>query len=217
MDDTWTRLTSRVAFLPHDDIDTDTIIPQVELVTVGRAGLGAGLFAHWRYDGGRTERPGFVLNQRPFRSARILAAGRNFGCGSSREHAAWALADFGIRCVLAPSFGPIFYRNCLRSRIAPLVVPAGTLDELRPALGPACHPAEVTVDLTAGRLALDRRTWPVEIPSEIVDYVVEGLDEVERTMRAEAEIERFEHAHPVPPVLPRPAARSGRRMQETPT
>jgi 3-isopropylmalate/(R)-2-methylmalate dehydratase small subunit len=220
--ETWTKLTSRVAPLPYDDIDTDTIIPQVELVTVGRTGLGAGLFAHWRYDGRRVERPDFVLNQQPYRTARILATGSNFGCGSSREHAAWALADFGIRCVLAPSFGPIFYRNCLRSRIAPLIVPADTLEEMRLSLGPACHPTEATVDLTARRFIADGRSWPLDVPPEITDYVVEGLDEVERTMRGEAEIERFENAHRVPPVPPRPAARSEhdarsrRDKQETP-
>lgn len=198
--DAWTEVTAKVAFLRHDDIDTDTIIPQVELVTTGKTGLGGGLFAHWRYDEQRRERPGFVLNEVPYRTARVLAAGRNFGCGSSREHAAWALADFGIRCVLAPSFGPIFYRNCLRSRIAPLTVPVEVLDEVQAVLGPASDARDLRVELRGGRLSAGDRAWSVALDPAITEYVVEGLDEVGRTVRSEADIARYERAHAIPAV-----------------
>lgn len=200
MTDTWETLTATAAFLPHDDIDTDTIIPQVELLATDRAGLAAGLFAPWRYTGHREERPEFVLNQPPYRRAQVLVAGRNFGCGSSREHAAWALAAFGVRCVLAVSFGPIFHRNCLRSRIAALTVPERTVEELRDALGPVAEPAPLRVELTAGRLSARGRSWPVEVSRDVREYVVEGLDEVSRSLRAEPEIAAYEHVHRVPPL-----------------
>ncbi|WP_416974858.1 3-isopropylmalate dehydratase small subunit [Streptomyces sp. 4F14] len=200
MTDTWETLTSTAAFLPYDDIDTDTIIPQVELLAADRAGLAAGLFAPWRYTADRRERPEFVLNQAPYRRAQVLVAGRNFGCGSSREHAAWALAAFGVRCVLAASFGPIFHRNCLRSRIAALTVPAQTLDELRDALGPTAGPAPLRVELAAGRLTAGERSWPVEVSRAVHEYVVEGLDEVARSLRAEPQIAAYEHVHRVPPL-----------------
>lgn len=196
----WSTVTSKVAFLMREDIDTDTIIPQVELITTGRTGLGAGLFANWRYESGRRERTDFVLNQRPYRTAQIFAAGSNFGCGSSREHAAWALADFGVRCLLAPSYGPIFYRNCLHSRIAPLVVSPQVLIELRSVLGPVCDARDLRVDLAAGQLRAGGRVWPVAVEAEVTEYVVQGLDDVGRTLRAESEITRFEHGHAVPAV-----------------
>jgi 3-isopropylmalate/(R)-2-methylmalate dehydratase small subunit len=198
--DPWSTVTSKVAFLVREDVDTDTIIPQVELITTGRTGLGGGLFANWRYDGGRDERPEFVLNQRPYRTARVLAAGRNFGCGSSREHAAWALADFGIQCVLAPSYGQIFYRNCLHSRIAPLVVDPEALTEIQTVLGPACDARDLTVDLRAGLLSAGAGSWPVQVDRAIFDYVVTGLDDVGLTLRSGDEISRYEHEHTVPAV-----------------
>lgn len=196
----WSTVTSKVAFLMREDVDTDTIIPQVELITTGRTGLGAGLFANWRYGPGREERPDFVLNQRPYRTAQILATGANFGCGSSREHAAWALADFGVRCLLAPSYGPIFYRNCLHSRIAPLVVSPQTLTEVQSVLGPACDARDLQVDLGAGQLTAGGRIWPVAVAADVTEYVVHGLDDVGRTLRAEGEIARFEQGHVVPAV-----------------
>jgi 3-isopropylmalate/(R)-2-methylmalate dehydratase small subunit len=196
----WSTVTSKVAFLMREDIDTDTIIPQVELITTGRTGLGGGLFANWRYEQDRRERPDFVLNQRPYRTAQIFAAGSNFGCGSSREHAAWALADFGVRCLLAPSYGQIFYRNCLHSRIAPLVVSLETLTELRSVLGPACDARDLRVDLTTGQLSAGGRVWPFSVEADVAEYVVHGLDDVGRTLRAEDEITRFEHGHAVPAV-----------------
>ena len=198
--DPWSTVTSKVAFLTRDDVDTDTIIPQVELITTGRTGLGGGLFANWRYGAERRERPEFVLNMLPYRTARVLAAGRNFGCGSSREHAAWALADFGVKCLLAPSYGQIFYRNCLRSRIAPLVVPPETLVEIQAVLGPACDARDLNVDLETGRLWTEARTWTVELDPAVAEYVVHGLDEVGRTLRAEPEIDTYERGHAVPAV-----------------
>ena len=118
-------LVSRAAPLLLDNVDTDTIIPSREMRSTGRTGLADGLFAPWRYGDAdaREENPDFVLNRPPYRDARILAAGANFGCGSSREHAVWALAEWGVRAVLAESFAPIFAGNCVRNGVLPAALP----------------------------------------------------------------------------------------------
>src|SRR5246500_3653947 len=112
------------------NVDTDAIIPKQFLKTIKRAGLGKALFSERRYNDNGEERPDFVLNQGPFRKAKILVAGDNFGCGSSREHAPWALLDFGIRCVISTSFGDIFYNNCFKNGILPIRVSQEDLDKL---------------------------------------------------------------------------------------
>jgi 3-isopropylmalate/(R)-2-methylmalate dehydratase small subunit len=188
----WSLLTAVVAPLRRDDVDTDVIIPQTELVVTTADGLAGGLFAGWRYDEQRRERPDFVLNIPRYRSARILVAGRNFGCGSSREHAVWALSDYGFRCVLAPSFGAIFYRNCLRSQVAPLRVDAGTLDAVVAEADGGTEPRPLTVDLVAGRLSVGDSAWVADVPDEVTRYVVDGLDEVGTTLRLAGAIEEFE-------------------------
>ena len=119
----FTTLTGVAAPLPVANVDTDKIIPARFLKTLTRTGLGKALFDGLRYDATGAERPDFVLNREPFRKAEILIALDNFGCGSSREHAPWALADFGIRCVIAPSFADIFYNNCFKNGILPIVLP----------------------------------------------------------------------------------------------
>jgi len=207
---TWSRLCSPVAFLPGDDIHTDTIIPQTEVVSTGRTGLAAGLFASWRYDEQHAERPEFVLNQPAYRNARILAVGRNFGCGSSREHAVSALAEFGIRCVLALGFAPIFQRNCLRSRIAPLTLPADRLDAIAGAVGRSGQPRELLIDLRAATLSCGSASWPVDLDGQIVEHVVNGLDEIDRTGWARTAITCFERSSPTDPIsLAASASRHG--------
>src|SRR5690349_8768828 len=126
----FTTLTSVAAPLPLANVDTDKIIPARFLKTIKRSGLGAHLFDSMRYDEDERERPKFVLNQEPYRHARILIAFENFGCGSSREHAPWALLDFGIRCVIAPSFADIFFNNCFKNGILPLVLPKAVCAQL---------------------------------------------------------------------------------------
>src|ERR1700761_6644269 len=128
------------------NVDTDMIIPKQFLKTIKRAGLGKALFFERRYDDNGQERPDFVLNQPAYRNARILVAGENFGCGSSREHAPWALHDFGIRCVVAPSFADIFYNNCFKNGILPIVLPKEIVEELMENAKKGAN-AVMTVDL----------------------------------------------------------------------
>src|SRR5277367_5372075 len=123
-------LTGVAAPLEIDNVDTDMIIPKDYLKTIKRTGLGTGLFAEMRYKDDGSENPDFVLNKPAYKKTQILVAGENFGCGSSREHAPWALLDFGIRCVLAPSFADIFYNNCFKNGILPIALPQADIDKL---------------------------------------------------------------------------------------
>jgi 3-isopropylmalate/(R)-2-methylmalate dehydratase small subunit len=166
------RVTSAAIPLVRDNIDTDIIIPSREMKGTGKTGFAAGLFANWRYldADARTEDPGFVLNQPAWRGAQILKTGANFGCGSSREHAAWALHEWGIRAILAPSFNPIFFGNCVRNGIIPVVLPA---DDIAVLADP------VTVDLQAMRVN-DR---PFSLDEEARQMLIHGLDLVALTLR----------------------------------
>lgn len=177
-------LTSVAAPLIIDNIDTDTIIPSREMKSTGKTGLADGLFAAWRYadPDARINDPKFVLNQRDFIGTRLLLAGRNFGCGSSREHAVWALKEFGIDCIIAASFAPIFYNNCIRNGLLPVM-----LDEavIRSMVG-----AIVTVDL-AQQTAGDHR---FEIGAEEKQMLLEGLDAIDLTLKHRAEIAAWQAA-----------------------
>jgi 3-isopropylmalate/(R)-2-methylmalate dehydratase small subunit len=142
----FTTLTAVAAPLPMINVDTDMIIPKQFLKTIQRTGLGKHLFDEMRYTPDGKELPDFVLNKPAYRKARILVTGQNFGCGSSREHAPWALADFGIRCVIAPSFADIFYNNCFKNGILPIKLPQEDIDKLMDDASRGAH-AVVTVDL----------------------------------------------------------------------
>lgn len=170
----------------RENIDTDLIIPKQFLTTIVRSGLGRHLFNDLRYRPDGSEEPGFVLNQPPYRQASILVAGPNFGCGSSREHAPWALLDFGIRVVLAPSFADIFRTNAFKNGLLPAVAPKVALDRLLAAGAP------VTVDLQA----LEARAGDARVPFECDPWgratLLEGLDEIEATLRRRKAIEAFE-------------------------
>jgi 3-isopropylmalate/(R)-2-methylmalate dehydratase small subunit len=170
----------------RENIDTDLIIPKQFLTTIVRSGLGRHLFNDLRYRADGSEEPGFVLNQAAYRQASILVAGPNFGCGSSREHAPWALLDFGIRVVLAPSFADIFRTNAFKNGLLPAVAPKAALDRLLEAPGP------MTVDLQA----LEARAGEVRVPIECDPWgratLLEGLDEIEATLRRRKAIEAFE-------------------------
>ena len=126
----FTQLTGVAAPMPMINIDTDKIFPAIYLKTIKRTGLAQWLFQEIRFRADGSENPDFVLNQGPYRQARIIVAGDNFGCGSSREHAPWALTDFGIRCVIAPSFADIFYNNCFKNGLLPIALPQGVVDRL---------------------------------------------------------------------------------------
>jgi len=190
--DAFTELTAIAAPLPMANIDTDKIIPARFLKTIKRSGLGVHLFDTLRYDETGAERPDFVLNQAPYRTAQILIAHENFGCGSSREHAPWALLDFGIRCVIAPDFADIFYNNCFKNGILPVRLPRAVCDALMAdaALG---GNARITVDLRAQCV---RRPDGTEIPFEVDAHrrhaLLEGLDEIGETLAHAPSIARFE-------------------------
>ena len=144
--DKFTVLTGVAAPLDMINVDTDMIIPKQFLKTIRRTGLGRHAFTEMRYREDGSENPDFVLNKPAYRSAKILVAGENFGCGSSREHAPWALLDFGIRCIIAPSFADIFYNNCFKNGILPVVLPQEDVDKLLDDAGRGAN-ATITVDL----------------------------------------------------------------------
>ncbi len=189
-----TTLTGVAAPLPLANVDTDKIIPSRFLKTITRDGLGVHLFDTLRYDAEGRERGEFVLNQAPYRSAEILIAHDNFGCGSSREHAPWALLDFGIRCVIAPDFADIFFSNCLKNGILPVALPRATCDLLMAdaALG---GNARLTVDLE--RQVVVRPNGEVigfDIDASRREMLLLGLDDIGQTMQREGAIDAFERA-----------------------
>lgn len=176
MAEAFTTLTAIAAPLLRDNVDTDAIIPSREMKSTGKTGLAGGLFAGWRYlDAERTPNPGFVLNQPEFADARILASGVNFGCGSSREHAVWALAEYGVRCIIAESFAPIFHGNCIRNGIAPVVLEHQAIAAL------AGQP--VDVDLTAQTVRCADRLWRFAIDAEAKAMLLEGLDAIDLSLK----------------------------------
>lgn len=193
----FTTLKAIAAPLLRINIDTDIIIPSREMKTVGKTGLAGGLFAGWRYaaPGSREENPEFILNRAPYRQARILLAGANFGCGSSREHAVWALAEWGIRCVVAPSFGAIFHGNCVRNGILPVVLDEATIGDL--ARQVEADPAQhlVTLDLHTCTLTAPDGTPDVfTINAGDREMLLEGLDGIAVTMKRDADIRAFQAA-----------------------
>ena len=182
----FTTLTGIAAPLLRAHVDTDLIIPKQFLTTLVRSGLGRHLFHELRYDPQGREIPDFVLNREPFRRAVILLSGPNFGCGSSREHAPWALLDFGIRCVIAPSFADIFFNNCFANGILPVTLPAEDVARLATIEGP------LTVDLPAQTVAAEGLLIPFAIEPARKSALLEGLDEIKRTEASLPDIEAYE-------------------------
>ncbi|GAC1339715.1 MAG: 3-isopropylmalate dehydratase small subunit [Acetobacteraceae bacterium] len=188
----FTTLTGVAAPLPLANVDTDKVIPARFLKTIKRTGLGVHLFDTLRYDGDGRERPDFVLNTEPYRHAEILIAHENFGCGSSREHAPWALLDFGITCVIAPSFADIFHTNCFKNGILPIQLPRETCDLLMEDARLGGN-ARLTVDLAREVVV---RPNGEEIPFTVDPFrkhlLLNGLDDIGQTMQRAAAIDRFE-------------------------
>ena len=184
----FTQITGVAAPLLRADINTDAIIPMRWLVTATRSGLGKGLFSEWRYRPDGSEDTAFVLNQALYRAARILIAGPNFGCGSSREHAPWALLDFGIRCIIAPGFASIFYENCLKNGILPVVLPLDAVEKLA-----ARERGELTVDLITQTISdADGHIASFELDASRRAALLEGRDEIDDTLRHAAAITAFQ-------------------------
>lgn len=185
-------LTSVAAPLPLINVDTDMIIPKQYLKTIKRSGLGVALFDEMRYDGDGNENPDFVLNREPWRAAQILVAGANFGCGSSREHAPWALEDFGIRCVIAPSFADIFWNNCFKNGILPVTLPQDQVDALMADAEQGGN-ARLTVDLERQVVVgADGTEYAFEIDPFKKHCLLEGLDDIGLTLGRAAEIDGYE-------------------------
>lgn len=183
-------LTARAVPLLRDNVDTDAIIPSREMKTVSKVGLGDGLFAGWRYlsAGDRQPDPAFVLNDPHYQGAEILLGGENFGCGSSREHAVWALAEYGFRVVIAVSFSPIFKANCVRNGIAPVALPSDVLHALA---GCAERGEPVTVDVEALSVRAGDARWAFALDDEARTMLMEGLDAIELTLKLRSRIEAF--------------------------
>jgi 3-isopropylmalate/(R)-2-methylmalate dehydratase small subunit len=188
----FTRLTGVAAPLPMVNVDTDMVIPKTYLKVTERTGLGKHLFAEMRFNADGSERPDFVLNRPAWREAQILIAFENFGCGSSREHAPWALRDFGIRCVIAPSFADIFFNNCFKNGILPLVLPKAVCVELINDAERGAN-ATLTIDLEAQELTRpDGERIAFEVEPSRRGRLLTGLDEIGSTVAKARRIDAFE-------------------------
>ncbi len=188
----FTTLTGIAAPMPLVNIDTDMIIPKQFLKTIARTGLGKNLFDEMRYDQDGNEIGDFVLNQPAYRQAEILVAGDNFGCGSSREHAPWALLDFGIRCVISTSFADIFYNNCFKNGILPVVLPKAAVDALMEDARKGAN-ARISVDLEAQVVtASDGRSFAFEVDPFKKHCLLNGLDDIGLTLEKAPAIDRYE-------------------------
>ena len=190
----FTTLSGIAAPMDMMNIDTDQIIPKLHLRTIKRTGLGKVVFDELRFNADGSEKPDFVLNREPYRQASILVAGDNFGCGSSREHAPWALLDFGIRCIISTSFADIFYNNCFKNGILPIIV---SKDDWRLLLHDAANPENprLTVDLEALKITRSNGDRIVfEIDGFRRDCLLNGLDDIGLTLQKADKIDAFEAA-----------------------
>jgi len=186
------KLTGVAAPLAMINVDTDMIIPKQHLKTIKRTGLGKALFDEMRYEADGSEKPDFVLNQPAYRKAQILVAGANFGCGSSREHAPWALLDFGIRCVIAPSFADIFHNNCFKNGILPIPLPQEAVDKLMDDARKGAN-AQVTIDLEKQEIIRpDGEVIPFRIDAFRRHCLLNGLDDIGLTMQKGGDVEGYE-------------------------
>jgi len=190
----FTKITGIAVPLVRRNIDTDAIIPGKELTKVEKTGYGDGLFGQWRYlDGKRKENPDFILNRSPYRNAIILLADANFGCGSSREAAVWALTGFGIRCVIAPSFGPIFFNNSFKNGLLPVVLQDSQVHELASQVESSNGKAPVTVDLEKCQVTgPQKQVYPFTVNDIYREMLLQGLDPIDATLRYEPRIAAFQ-------------------------
>ncbi|HZB98238.1 MAG TPA: 3-isopropylmalate dehydratase small subunit [Candidatus Sulfotelmatobacter sp.] len=181
--------------LPRSNVDTDQIVPKQFLKRIERSGYGDFLFFDWRFSPDGQERDDFVLNQRPYRQGRFLVAGRNFGCGSSREHAVWALADHGFRAVIAPSFADIFRSNSVKVGLLPVILPEEAIDSLI-AIATAQPGAEATVDLERQTVSAGNFEHSFEMDAFERHCLLDGLDDIALTLQQEPAIAAFEAKRP---------------------
>ena len=177
------------AYLPMTNIDTDMIIPKQFLKTIKRTGLGKNLFFEMRYDDNGKEINDFVLNQNPFNNSKILIAGKNFGCGSSREHAPWALLDFGIRCGISSSFADIFYSNCFKNGILPIILDDDKIKELSEY---AKRKEEISIDLNEEKIIYGNSETKFKVDTFKKKCLLEGLDDIALSLKKSDKIKNFE-------------------------
>jgi 3-isopropylmalate/(R)-2-methylmalate dehydratase small subunit len=194
--DAFTKLTGVVAPIDRVNIDTDQIIPAVFLKSIARSGFEDALFASWRYKEDGSENPDFVLNKPGYRNANVLVAGPNFGCGSSREHAPWALRDYGIKCIISTSFADIFYNNCFKNGVLPLVLPPEQVREIMDK-AESDPGIELNVDLVSQRVWDESEEISIsfDIDAARKDALVNGLDDIGLTLRMEKDIGDYESKH----------------------
>ncbi len=185
-------LTGVAAPLPLINTDTDMIIPKQFLKTIKRTGLGVNLFSEMRYEDDGSEKPEFILNQKAYRDAQVLVAGENFGCGSSREHAPWAINDFGIKCIIAPSFADIFYNNCFKNGILPIVLPPEEVDVLMKDAEKGSN-ARISIDLeTQTVTSSEGVAFNFKVDSFRKHCLMNGLDDIDLTLEKQTSIQNFE-------------------------
>ena len=184
------KLTSIPAYLPIVNIDTDMIIPKQFLKTIKRTGLGKNLFFEMRYDDEGNEIKDFVLNQKPFNQSKILIAGKNFGCGSSREHAPWALLDFGITCVISSSYADIFYNNCFKNGILPIIVQENIVKELGERSG---RKENIEIKLSEQTIIYGSKSHKFKLDLFKKKCLIEGLDDIALSLEKIRHIETFEN------------------------
>ena len=185
----FTALTSIPAPLRLINVDTDMIIPKQFLRTIKRTGLAAGLFYEMRFDEHGNKKPDFVLHRDPYTKSTILVAGENFGCGSSREHAPWALLDFGIRCIIAPSYSDIFFNNCFKNGILPIVLPQAAIDEL---MNRADDKLDITIDLPKQKIIAGNTAYDFDVDAFRKHCLINGLDDIGLTLEKESFIKAYE-------------------------
>lgn len=171
------------------NIDTDMIIPKQFLRTIKRTGLASGLFYEMRFDEQGIQKPDFVLHREPYTKSTILVAGENFGCGSSREHAPWALLDFGIRCIIAPSYSDIFFNNCFKNGILPIVLPQAQVEEL---MNRADDKQDITINLPDQKIIAGNNVYDFDIDAFRKHCLINGLDDIGLTLEKETYISTYE-------------------------
>ena len=184
------KLKSIPAYLPIVNIDTDMLIPKQFLKTIKRTGLGKNLFFEMRYDDKGNVIKDFILNQDPYNKSKILIAGKNFGCGSSREHAPWALLDFGITCVISSSYADIFYNNCFKNGILPIILDEQTIKEISQYSN---RKEEIEIDLEEQKIIFGNNEKKFEIDSFKKKCLLEGLDDIALSLKKSEKIEQFEN------------------------
>ncbi len=186
----FTTLKSIPAYLPIVNIDTDMIIPKQFLKTIKRTGLGKNLFYEMRYDNSGKEIKDFILNQNPFNKSKILIVGKNFGCGSSREHAPWALLDFGITCVISSSYADIFYNNCFKNGILPITI---TDEEIKEISDYSKRKEEISINLLDQKIVFGNKEIKFEIDGFKKKCLIEGLDDIALSLEKSAKITEYEN------------------------